>query len=354
MIGGDVLLFKYILLTSYEKIEGERTIANIYHLLTGRRSIQTIQDAYLFQLNDYYGVYRSLKKRDFDYYINHLVEQGFLHNDVESLHVTERAKQWLKQDHHFTDETFFKGKLYHTLHEPFYLRLLLMIQVWTNSQMNNRSYMPVVENRETEYWVKQYYVHTKNNINNHLAGLHDELSQILQTVSERQAHLFVNRLTGYETYGLSLEQLANQFNMRQHDVYVHLISVIHKVIYLVEENRTHFPHIYTFFADLLTEQSLSKSTEQTNDLLQTGLSVQQIANKRHLSINTIYDHLVEIALHSHQFPYDQFVTDEQVTLILNVVKEIKTFRLKAIKERVPDDITYFQIRLILTQLNKVR
>lgn len=353
MIGGAGVLFKYILLSSYEKIERERTIANVYHLLTGRRSIQTIQDAHLFQLQDYYGIYRSLKKRDFDYYLNDLVEQGFLYQDVELLHVTEKAQMWLQTDCDFADELFFKGKSYHTLHEPFYLRLLLMIQVWTNSHKNNRSYMPVVENPEIESWVKQYYIRTKNNVSDYLTGLHDELSYILRTVSKRQAHLFVDRLTGYETYGLSLDQLASQFNISQHDVYLHLISVIHKIISVVEANKTNYPHVYPFFTSLVTEQSLSNSAERTNKLFQSGLSVEQIAAKRHLSINTIYDHLVEIALHSYQFPYARFVTDHQVNLILNVVRKTNTFRLKEIKEHVNEDISYFQIRLILTQLNKL-
>lgn len=339
---------------SCEKLQGERTSSNIYHLLTGRRSIQTTLDSYLFQLQHYYGVYKSLKKDDFDHYIKKLIEKGFLYEKVELLQVTNYARNWLNTNKHLQSESLFRGHLYHSMQLTFYARFLLITQVWTNFKMKNHTYIPVIEDKLVEHWVKWYYVKTKSSIDEKLHDFYLELNSILQTVSNRQASIFVDRITGYKSYGLSIDQLAKKYSMSKHDIYLHLISVIHQLINKSQKNVKKYPLLNDLFSDLIVKQSLSKSSQQTNQLLQSGLSAEQIAQKRQLSINTIYDHIVEIALHNSHFPYEQYVTTEETKLVLQIVKRLKTFRLKEIKKYVPDEMTYFQIRLILTQLNKER
>lgn len=350
IVGGNKVLFKYVILTSFSRLQNERSISSIYHLLKGRRSIQTIQDASLFQLHPYYGIYQTLNKRAFESYITQLVNDKLLCNEQTSLRLSDTAIQWINDQTELKDEAFFKGDLYRTVHNDFYFRLLLLIQVWTNQRMNNNTYFPVIENKMTEQWVKRYYVKTKNNIHRHLRQLHEELTRILQTISNRQASMFVDRLTGYETFGLSSNQLATKYVLTHNDVHLHLISVIHKIIDMSKHNKQHFPQLYYLFQDLLTKKVLSNSSQRTKLLLDRGLNAEQIALKRRLSISTIYDHIVEIALHQTNFPYEQYVTKEDTQLILTVVQNLNTFRLKEIKQAVPDEITYFQIRLILTKL----
>lgn len=350
IVGGNKVLFKYVILTSFSRLQNERSITNIYHLLTGRRSIQTILDASLFQLQSYYGIYQTLNKQTFEAYITQLVDDKLLCNKQTSLCLSNVAVQWICNQDELKEEVFLKGDLYRTVHNDFYFRLLLLIQVWTNQRMNNNTYFPVIENKMTEQWVKRYYVRTKNNIHSHLYQLHNELIRILQTVSNRQANMFVDRLTGYERFGLSSNQLATKYGLTNNDVHLHLISVIHKIIDMSKHNKQHFPQLYYLFSDLLTKKVLSNSSQQTKSLLDRGLSAEQIALKRRLSINTIYDHIVEIALHQTDFPYDHYVTKEDTQLILTVVNNLNTFRLKEIKQAVPEEITYFQIRLILTKL----
>lgn len=46
-------------------MQKERSISAVYYLLQGKQSIQTIQDAQLFGLTEYFGVYKNLTKRRF-------------------------------------------------------------------------------------------------------------------------------------------------------------------------------------------------------------------------------------------------------------------------------------------------
>lgn len=347
------MLFQYVTLTSFEKIKDERSSSNIYYLLKGRRSIQSIQDAYLFQLHHYYGIYQSLQKDDFDTYVKQLIKRGFLKQKVESIIVTNKAKRWLEKQQ-LEREAFFKGNVYNHFQLTFYRRLLLMIQVLTNYKMNNRSYIPIVDNKRVEQWVKYQFMKIKPSSDHYLKKLYVELTQVLSDVSNRQASLFVDRLTTYRHFGLTFTQLAEKYGLTVYDVYLHIMSVVHKVIYISKANTKQFPHLYTFFADRLTKGALSKSSQRTYFMLKSGLTAEQVAKKRYLSINTIYDHIIEIALQSTHFPYEKYVTEEQILDVFSIVKRLNTYRLKAIKQHVSEEMTYFQIRLILTLLTKER
>ena len=69
-------------------------------------------------------------------------------------------------------------------------------------------------------------------------------------------------------------------------------------------------------------------------------------------MNTIYDHIVEIALHDDNFPIEPFVSREKQDEIFKAAEKLKTRKLKLIKEAVGEDIDYFQIRLALTKRHR--
>ena len=54
-----------IILYCLQKLKGERTIYSIFHLLHGKQSSQTIQDAYLFRLTAFFHTYPQLKRQEF-------------------------------------------------------------------------------------------------------------------------------------------------------------------------------------------------------------------------------------------------------------------------------------------------
>ncbi|QGS69913.1 hypothetical protein CV093_11310 [Oceanobacillus sp. 143] len=87
-------------------------------------------------------------------------------------------------------------------------------------------------------------------------------------------------------------------------------------------------------------------------IITAGLFSRKIASIRDLKINTIHDHLIEIALYETNFPLHHYVDNLEQQEILNAIKLTNSSKLKEIKRRVNDDISYFQIRLILALQNK--
>ncbi|HLQ97926.1 MAG TPA: hypothetical protein VK135_04495, partial [Candidatus Dormibacteraeota bacterium] len=62
---------------------------SIYHLLTGKRSIQTVQDVHLYQLDRFFGIFKKLNKPTFDQMVDELMEQQLLSTPLKATSVSK-------------------------------------------------------------------------------------------------------------------------------------------------------------------------------------------------------------------------------------------------------------------------
>lgn len=336
-------------------IKEERSVASIYYLLTGKRSIQTIQDANLYDLDKYYGIFKKLDKVDFDKMIEELVDQQLLTTLSESTSTSKptiKGSEWIKQNEQQDLFSYFNGLTYNEIDVIFQERLFLLIQVLTNSKMKHTSYIPVIDRPRTTQWLKTYYQKIKLRVDEQLIGIYHELSSLLTYFPASKSEMFVDRLTGFQHYGLSLHQLAKQYKLPINDVQVLLIGMTHRMLDIILKNNDQFPLLSQMIKDLRTSGFISQSAEQTYKLIEERYSVEDIAQLRRLKVNTIYDHIVEISLYHSDFPIHTYVSEEKQYEIIQAAQQINTSKLKKIKDIVSEEISYFQIRLTLTSINK--
>ncbi|RKQ37691.1 helix-turn-helix domain-containing protein [Oceanobacillus halophilus] len=343
------MILKWILLTCYKHLNGERTTSSIFHLLKGKRSIQTVQDAHIYKLDQYYGIHKRIKKVDIDAVTQELLRAGYIqHHAVNesSFIITGPGIEWLEKH---TIDIFFKGLMYYEKSDVFLDRLLLLIQTLTNSKENNFSFIPIVENPKVEFWVKQIYRKVKGKEASFLRNLYNELHIILNQFPDKEAEIFVDRLTAYKNFGLSLFQLAEKHQITEDDAHLVHTSSIHRILEKVENDSIEFPVLSLFLKGLSNEMmsQITISAKETYQLLQSGYTIEQIAFTRRLRENTINDHIVEIALYLDDFPIWNYVKEQEQTEILQAINQAKSHKLKEIKSRVSEHINYFQIRLVL-------
>ncbi|WP_068671981.1 helix-turn-helix domain-containing protein [Oceanobacillus sp. Castelsardo] len=346
------MIFERILLDCFQNIQAERSSSSIYHLLKGKRSIQTVQDAHIYSLDPYYGIYKNISKGYYDKKIQELVKGDLLEKVDEKEMTHNISHQGLVWKNNQSYSLFFKGLLYYDKTDVFIGRLLLLVQTLTNSKMNFYSFIPVVNNPQIELWVRNMFRQVKGSESVILQKIYSELKLCLFQLTEKEANIFVDRLTGYQSYGMSLFQLAKEYEMTVDDIHLILISIIHRILNTLEVNSTKFPVLSTMVDNQSSLSQITNSASETYKYFLNGLTVEQISNVRRLKINTIYDHLVEIALYDDQFPIDQYVNVEEQNEILCAVKRAHSHRLKDIKELVKNEISYFQIRLVLAVMNK--
>jgi uncharacterized protein YpbB len=348
------MFFETVVLACVKRLRGQRTIASVYHLLTGKKSIQTIQDAHVYELQNYYGICKKVPKNQFDRTINALQKDGFIQNmpnEQMAFSMTEKGSDLLHTRLHTFPLQSFRGMAYNGIQDLFYHRLILLIQTLTNSSKQYYTFIPVVDQKSAETWVKNVYSRVKGRELAMLQTLYQELYRLLSTMSDLEANLFVDRLSGYKQYGKSISQLAYHYNLQEVDVSLMLTSVIHQMLTIVKHNHGDFRLIQAMVPDRKEQTKLTNSTQRTYQLWCNGLTIDEMAKQRKLKVSTIHDHLVEIALFEKDFPLEHYVKKERIEQILKAMKVVRHFKLKDIKEIAGDEITYFEIRLVLAYHN---
>jgi|GEM_PF-161531 len=89
--------------------------------------------------------------------------------------------------------------------------------------------------------------------------------------------------------------------------------------------------------------------QKTLQLINKGLNIKQIANKRNIKENTIWDHIANLVEH-HQLPLKRVMKTNKIRKILNQINSPND-KLKDIKNRINDDsISYNEIQVVLANI----
>lgn len=344
------MIIDYLILKIYSHMKEERTLYAVYHLLKGKRSIQTVQDAHLYNITDYYGIYKNLTLNEYEIILNKLKNEQKIKKKAttDTYIITPTGLDYLKESK--DNGMVFLGIKYNSVAPSFYKRILLFIQVWANSNQASQNYLPIIEDFQTENFIKSLYRTRKTLVKADLSDLYGELGRILSELPDKYALIYVERLTGYKHYGLSLDQLALKNKLSKHSVELILTSINHQIISVVSTNHSKYKTLNLLIEDLITKNNLTLSASKTYQLFSQNKNLQEIASMRNLKLNTIYDHIIEIALYDTNFDIEAFVTPRGYDEIVNYVETYQTFKLKDIKENINEEITYFQIRLVLSTI----
>lgn len=338
-----------IILYCLHKLKAERSIYAIYHLLHGKKSSQTIQDAHLFHLTNFFQTDLTMTRSD-------------LENTVVELLTNEMVKEVSKQHFYVTEKgvrvlnktlsekpipVYLNGWKYQRAAEVFWERLSLSVQVISHLQKHESKYIPVQKNPETQLWMRKFLKQNKLNREGLGSQLYAELVTILDINPEIDPQLIVLRLSGYQSIGLTLVQASKKLEMELSHYYYHFLNILHFMISQIEDNNKKYPILSTFL-DSNQNRNLTMSTAKTYHLLNQGYSLFDVMKVRQLKKSTIEDHLVELALHINEFSIDTYVSTERQREIQSAVKALKTKQLKLIKS-VVEDTNYFEIRLVLAK-----
>lgn len=345
----------YIILTAQLHIGTERSIVALYHILQGKVSIQTKQDSRLFALERFYGIYTSLTRERFMDYVHRLEEKGYiqkLNNDVYV--VSEIGEQWVREHRELQHHLYLDSHKYGRLDQVFFARLLLVIQVWTNAKKGKFNFIPIIENKQIEDWVKHVYQKTRHQLVVCLHSLYEELVSLLKHLPDPYPTIFINQFTTNAMVGKTMQQLALDYRVSTEEIYLITMNIIHFLLQEIHTNKKSYPLLAEIGEQAGLSKPLTQSARQTQHLLNQGYSISTIADRRRLKVNTIYDHIIEIAMFDQNFPMHYYVSSSTEAEIFQAVRKLETFKLKTIKQHVDEKITYFQIRLILIKFQQLQ
>src|SRR5690625_7155708 len=116
------------------------------------------------------------------------------------------------------------------------------------------------------------------------------------TFSEVEAEMFVNRLTGFQHYGMSVQQLANRYEITVNDVQLLMTGMTHHMLGMIQRKTEAYPLLSGLLEDLHTTGFITQSVQRTYELIDKGLSIDMIVQRRNLRVTTIYVLIFDIAL----------------------------------------------------------
>lgn len=328
---------------------GERSMAGAFHLLQGKRSAQTIQDAAFYQALPLFGIYPNMEYSEFEKIAKKL-EQTKLIESMENVHsLTEKGKavlqNWLDKNEYIDQ---FNGWKYGRIAPVFWERFTLFIQTLSHIEEGKR-FVPITDNLAIQRFVKQHLPKTKEARMNVRRDLYSQCVQLISTQSLLQQEVFVWQLSRPGRVGSTKTQLANQLNIPLEEISIRHASMVHGLIHAIQADSFTYPLLKVFTE---VERAIvfgTVSAQKTAQLLTQISDVNELAKFRKLKKATIEDHLVELALFNESFQISTYVDPQKQTLIERASNKEQTLKLKKIHERLEKQVSYFEIRLVLAR-----
>ncbi|MCZ0754533.1 helix-turn-helix domain-containing protein [Anoxybacillus sp. J5B_2022] len=348
-------MLPYLLLYCLHRFNGERSLAAVYHLLSGKKSAQTLQDSKWFQLEHVFGVCKTISLLELEQTAQELLMQKWIVSiDERSYMLTEAGRreleQWLPSARFFAH---LNGSFYHAVDTLFWYRLSLAVQTLSNL-VHRYKFAPIHRHEATLAWVKKYFLSQTKPAHDLAQALYQELHALCSSLPEEEATIFTLRLTSFERIGWTNEQIALFF--RKDPLYIQLMfqHLLHYMMKRIERESHLFPVLHEFVKDLVKPVSLTLSAQKTYEWLQKGKTIAEIARIRKLKRNTIEDHIVEIAANVREFSIEPFVAEETRRMIMKEATRLGTRQLKKIRDAVGHHVSYFEIRLVLAKAGELR
>jgi ATP-dependent DNA helicase RecQ len=113
-------------------------------------------------------------------------------------------------------------------------------------------------------------------------------------------------------------------------------------------------------SEMVTEEKPKKATKkatgdshlETLSMHQSGLSIEEIAEKRELAVSTVENHLLQCAQQKMDVDFTKIIPAEFVSQLEQAVEEAGREKLKPIKELLPENVSYFMIKGFLMMSKK--
>lgn len=330
--------FKQLLLYLLQSFRQERTISAPYHLVKGKRSGQTIQDAGLFSLYAYFGILPKLSRARYDEAIVELIDGGDITVGDDGYYTVHQQQ--------VDTPPYFDGWHYRGNEHVFFARLSLAVQTLSQQQAGDLRFIPLQKDEDVQRYVRDFlrWAHYETGTIGHV--LKEELQLVCQQLEAKEAQLLMQRLSGAHITGYSWAQLAAARNETQLDTQLAFVHTLHVLLLHIEQQNV--PLLQALTQRIKVQTVVTNSAVQTAQLYAQGYTVEQIAHIRRLKVSTIEDHIVEMVMSDAQFSLAAFVDDEDIVKVQALMEQLQTRKLKPLKEQL-QHLTYFQLRLILAK-----
>lgn len=338
-----------LILKIAEKMDGQRSLNGCLHVLRGKRSGQTLQDADTFSVKPYFSLLPKLSEAAFVEAAGALQSRGLLAEKDGLLELTAAGREAAAAlpDYRF-DGWNYRGREF-----VFFQRLQLFVQTCSQLRSGQNSFLPITNDRTVQQFVRRFLPAQKETWQETAGQFAEELIAAIRNsgMSDLQAALFSHRLTGFSATGWTWEQLEAAAGKPKNDLQLDWLEALHRLLAVAEspEGNISMPFLHKLSESIRVETPLTGSAAVTKKLFDKGYSLEEIAQARQLKTSTIEDHFTEMAANVSGFPIGLFVPAGDQQSVRQMVSEGDVKRLRLLKDAFPH-LSYFQLRLVLSTM----
>ena len=281
-----------------------RRAKGIFNVLRGRRTVSTLFAGLTYGCLDQLDSWHGVPLETFLITTRELIEAGLLTSPTPGyVQLTTsgiaRQTQLRKTLYQPTDLREFQltdVRRFTTLNQ-------LALQVTSYAVHQANRYYPVTTDPGLQAVVKAWFRRYRGPDLG--ATVRQALSDFLRTLPTPHAQVFVLGLTGYQFPGETAQQLAQAFGYQPVEIRVLRQDLACQWVTWVKANQV--PPFWELLAPLVKTSPVSTSAQRTYaDFLRVG-DLTAIAQQRHLKLSTVREHLLEVAILSPDFPFEQLL-----------------------------------------------
>lgn len=345
--------FYYYVLSYFDeqKITG---LSQILHVFRGKRTPSMF---YVTEINKWHHGF-SLEKRmtqeKLSSIIQRLLAKQLIIAKEKGYILTKQGKERCGayfKEHYFPHKTNSFSSI--NLHRPFWDRMQLFTQVFSEYSYQNTQYIPVIKHPHHQENVRQLFQVTQGNKDKVLDQWVKEQELLFEKLEPQSADTLVNFLTGHHQIGKTRTQMAKHYQMTPYEFRFYLMDTLEEAITIIKKQQSKMILTREILKQVNAETfyGLSRSTYQTYQMLKQGATIDQIAQQRRIKENTVKEHILEIAFVFDKFPTQKFIPHETYDHLLNKFDQQKKYTYKkAVSEN--NELEFYHYRLI--ELERMR
>ena len=312
----DITLESQKILSCIYRIQERYGISVVIQVLRGSRNKRVLE----FGLDKVstYGIMKEYSENTLREIIMTLISRGYILVTADKFPVVKLSVK-------SRDVLNGNEKVYHKKH---------LLEIKSINKKQTSSSDDLYENLEEELFLKLKELRYNLSLEKGIAPFmifHDstlkEMAAYFPQSKEAMLTIKGVGLKKYESYGDSFLEIIKEYSVKNEK----------KPIEIVKEEK-------------LEDNSLLDRYQLTYEAYLQNLSLKEIAEKRNFSTNTIIEHLSKCVEKGQMVDWSRFIDDsEKEEKIMKVINEVGLEKLKPIKDLLPEDISYEEIKLVITK-----
>jgi ribulose-phosphate 3-epimerase len=304
-----------------------------------------------YQLFSAFALLPRLKKEQLEKAIYFILQEGWIQEKEDGYYLTQAGKQI--NEEYFAIHSYPKviqSLEYVRARSVFWERFHLLSQVFSEVRYENRLYVPIVKHPHHQEAVRIWLSEQIDDRGRLAKMWGTELFDCMKQLKGK-APLIVKQLAGHKRNGQTKKQVAEEHHFTPFEFELIFNDALESFIQIIKEEKTPLLLSLVESAHQDTGYGLTESTYQTARFLHNEYTIEEIARKRRLKVNTIKEHLLEIAFVQQQFDILNYVPKEAYKCVSLLLENNLYVSFSKIKEEIPD-LEFFHYRLI--QLERMR